>query len=75
MTDFRIYPLYVALSWDYKPSPDLDLLVKLQNLVPYQFDQIEYNYAGPRDVSPLISVQDTHTHSEPFVYIQLRKTF
>ena len=75
VTDFRIYPLYVALSWDYKPSPDLDLLVKLQNLVPYQFDQIQYNYAGPRDISPLISVQDTHTHSEPFVYIQLRKTF
>ncbi len=75
VTDYRIYPLYVVMSWDYKPSPDLDLLVKLQNIVPYQFDQIEYNYAGPRDVSPLISVQDTHTHSEPFVYIQLRKTF
>jgi TonB dependent receptor len=75
VTDYRIYPLYVAMSWDYKPSPDLDFLVKLQNIVPYQFDQIEYNYAGPRDVSPLISVQDTHTHSEPFVYIQLRKAF
>ena len=75
VTDFHIYPLYVALSWDYKPAPDLDFLVKLQNFVPYQFDQIQYNYAGPRDVSPLISVQDTHTHSEPFVYIQLRKTF
>ena len=75
VTDFRIRPLYVALSWDYKPSPDLDLLVKLQNLVPYQFDQIEYNYAGPRDVSPLASIETTHTHSEPFFYIQLRKTF
>ena len=75
VTDFRIYPLYVALSWDYKPAPDLDLLVKLQNIVPYQFDQIQYDYAGPRNVSPLVSIEDTHTHSEPFVYIQLRKTF
>ena len=75
VTNYQINPLYVALSWDYKPRPDLDFLVKLQNIVPYQFDQFEYNYAGPRDISPLLSIEDTHTHSEPFVYIQLRKTF
>jgi hypothetical protein len=75
VTDYHIHPLYVALSWDYKPRPDLDFLVKLQNIVPYQFDQFEYNYAGPRNISPLLSIEETHTHSEPFVYIQLRKTF
>ena len=75
VTDDHIRPIYVAFSWDYKPKPDLDLQLKLSNLVPYQFDQVEYNYAGPRNISPLISIQDTHTHSEPRIYLQLRKTF
>jgi hypothetical protein len=75
VTDFRLHPLYVELDWDYKPRPDLDLLVKLPNIIPYQFDEIQYNYAGPRDVFPLASIQDTHTHSEPRIYLQLRKTF
>ena len=75
MTYDRLRPLYVGLSWDYKPQPDLDLQIKLQNAVPYQFDLVQYNYAGPRDVSPLTSIQDAHTHSEPRIFLQLRKTF
>jgi outer membrane receptor protein involved in Fe transport len=75
VTDYRIYPVYVQFSWDYKPKPDLDLQFKVMNFVPYQFDAIQYNYAGPRDVSPLLSIQDTHTHSEPRILLQLRKTF
>ncbi len=71
----KLRPLYVGLSWDYKPNPDLDLQIKLENAVPYQFDIVQYNYAGPRDVSPLTSIQDVHTHSEPRIFLQLRKTF
>lgn len=71
----RLRPLYVGFSWDYRPKPDLDLQIKLLNAVPYQFDQIEYNYAGPRNISPLASIQDIHTHSEARIYLQLRKTF
>jgi outer membrane receptor protein involved in Fe transport len=75
VTDDRLSPLYVGLSWDYKPTPDLDLQFKLLNIVPYQFDIIQYNYAGPRNISPLVSIQDAHTHSEPRIFLQLRKTF
>ena len=71
----RLKPLYVGVSWDYKPAPDLDLQLKLLNIVPYQFDIIEYNYAGPRNISPLLNIQDEHTHSEPRIFLQLRKTF
>ena len=59
----QLRPLYVELDWDYKPKPDLDLQIKLQNIVPYQYDLTQFNYAGPRDVSPLASVQLEHNHA------------
>ena len=71
----QLRPLYVELDWDYKPRPDLDLLIKLQNIVPYQYDLTQFNYTGPRDVSPLASYQLEHNHSEARVFLQLRKTF
>lgn len=71
----QLRPLYVELDWDYKPKPDLDLQVKLQNIVPYQYDLTQFNYAGPRDVSPLASVQLEHNHSQARIFLQLRKTF
>ena len=71
----KLRPVYLELDWDYKPEPDLDLQVKLQDAVPYQYEVIQYNYAGPRDVSPLASIQDEHLHSQPRLYLQLRKTF
>ena len=66
---------YVELAWDYKPKPDLDLQIKLQNFVPYQYDMVQYNYAGPRDISPLASYQLDHAHAQARVFLQLRKTF
>lgn len=71
----RVRPIYLGLSWDYKPKPDLDFQVQVQNFVPYQFDWIQYNYGGPRNVAPLTSIQDGHFHTEPRVFLQLRKTF
>lgn len=71
----QLRPLYVELDWDYKPKPDLDLQLKLQNIVPYQYDLTQYNYAGPRDISPLASIQLDHAHSQARVFLQLRKTF
>lgn len=71
----QLRPFYVELDWDYKPQPDLDLQIKLQNFVPYQYDLTQFNYAGPRNVSPLASYQLEHNHSEARVFLQLRKTF
>ena len=71
----RLRPLYIGLSWDYKPKPDLDFQVQVENFVPYQFDWIQYNYGGPRNVAPLTSIQDGHFHTEPRVHLQLRKIF
>ncbi|MGH6827943.1 MAG: TonB-dependent receptor plug domain-containing protein, partial [Rhizomicrobium sp.] len=71
----RLMTPYFGFTWDYKPKPDWDLQVKLLNLVPYQFDVVEYNCAGPRNIAPLFSIQDEHTHSEPRLFLELRKTF
>jgi len=71
----QLRPLYVELDWDYKPKPDLDLQIKLQNIVPYQYDLTQFNYGGPRDISPLISTQLEHNHSQARIFLQLRKTF
>ena len=71
----QLRPLYVEFAWDYKPRPDLDLQLKLQNIVPYQYDATQFNYAGPRDVSPLDSIQVDHAHSQARIFLQLRKTF
>ena len=71
----QLRPLYVELDWDYKPKPDLDLQIKLQNIVPYQYDLTQFNYAGPRDISPLASYQLEHNHSQARIFLQLRKTF
>ena len=75
VTHLQLATPYFGVQWDYKPEPDLDLQFQLSNIVPYTFDIIEYNYAGPRNVSPLTSVQDEHTNSFPRLFIQLRKTF
>jgi outer membrane receptor protein involved in Fe transport len=71
----QLRPLYVELDWDYKPKPDLDLQIKLQNIIPYQYDLTQFNYDGPRDVSPLASFQLEHNHAQARIFLQLRKTF
>lgn len=75
VTHLQLATPYFGFQWDYKPQPDLDLQFQLSNIVPYTFDIIEYNYAGPRNLAPLTSIQDEHTHSFPRLFIQLRKTF
>lgn len=75
VTHLQLATPYFGFQWDYKPAPDLDLQFQLANIVPYTFDVIEYNYAGARNLSPLTSIQDEHTHSFPRLFIQLRKTF
>jgi hypothetical protein len=43
--------------------------------VPYQYDLTQFNYAGPRDISPLTSIQLEHNHGQARIFLQLRKTF
>ncbi len=75
VSTFRIRSAYVTASWDYKPTPDLDFLFQMQNFIPYRFDQEQDNYAGPRNISPLVQIQDQRIATLPHFLLQLRKTF
>ncbi|MCP5411688.1 MAG: hypothetical protein H6924_06085 [Alphaproteobacteria bacterium] len=71
----RLYSPFVQLSWSYRPRPGLEFNAELINFLPYHLDIQQFNYAGPRNVSPLSQMLDVRTASQPRIHIQLRKTF
>jgi hypothetical protein len=75
VSEARLYSPYIQAVWSYRPSTDLDFSIELDNFLPYHFEVTQFDYAGPRNVSPLASVLDIRTNSEPRVYVQVRKTF
>jgi hypothetical protein len=62
-------------SWTWHPKPDLSLKFQLDNIIPYRFRIQKINYAGPRNLNTLASIQDVVVHTRPRLFIQLRKTF
>jgi hypothetical protein len=72
---FHLKDSYLSISWDYKPTADLDLLFQASNLVPYDFELKNQNYSGPRNTNPLWQIQDQRITTQPRFLLQLRKTF
>ncbi|HEX4634721.1 MAG TPA: TonB-dependent receptor [Rhizomicrobium sp.] len=66
---------YLNFYWAYKPTPDWMIKLGADNFASYRFEQEQFNYAGPRNLAPLSSIQDVFDHTQPRFYIQLRKTF
>ena len=66
---------YLNFSWAYKPTPDWNITLGADNFASYRFELEQFNFAGPRDVSPLANIQDVFTRTQPRIYLQLRKTF
>ncbi len=50
------------------------MLFQATDISPYQFDQEQDNYAGPRNVSALSQIQEQHIATTPRFSLQLRKT-
>jgi hypothetical protein len=71
----RTVPPYLSLWWEYKPTPTWSLHVELDNVGRFGYEDKFYNYAGPRNSSPLQSIDDLYIHSQPRLYVQVRKTF
>lgn len=65
---------YLNFHWDYKPTPDWKITLGADNFASYRFEQEQFNFAGPRNLAPLASIQDVFSHTQPRIYIQLRKT-
>jgi hypothetical protein len=66
---------YSWIYWTYNPAADWSVKVEVDNATPYRFELRQDLYSGPRDVSPLASVQDVFTRTRPKLFLQLRKTF
>ncbi|MBW8709437.1 MAG: TonB-dependent receptor [Alphaproteobacteria bacterium] len=70
-----IHNPYDYASWTWHPKPDLSLKFEVDNIVPYRFGNEQINYAGPRNLDRLASIQDVAIRTRPRVFVQLRKTF
>ncbi|HEY0105884.1 MAG TPA: TonB-dependent receptor [Rhizomicrobium sp.] len=70
----KVPPPYLSLFWEYKPSPAWSFHVEANNIVPFVFTDIRYNYAGPRNSSPLDNIEENVAHSNPAFQFQIRWT-
>jgi hypothetical protein len=70
-----IHTPYSWAYWTYNPLPDWSLKVEVDNAPPYRFELRQDNYAGPRNLAPLMTVQDVFLRTRPRLFVQLRKTF
>jgi hypothetical protein len=71
----RVLPPYVSAFWEYKPTPSWSLHFELINLGRFIYKNEFFDYAGPRNTSPLVQIEDRSIMSQPRLYIQIRKTF
>ena len=70
-----IHNPYDYASWTWHPAPDLSLKFEVDNIVPYRFGNEQINYAGPRNLNTLASIQDVAIRTRPRLFVELRKTF
>lgn len=72
---YRVRPPYMEVFWEYKPTPDWSLRFEVDNAAAFQFDREQDFYSGPRDISPLVTVEHRQIQSQPRLYVSIRKTF
>jgi outer membrane receptor protein involved in Fe transport len=70
-----IHNPYDYASWTWHPKPDLSLKFEVDNIVPSRFGNEQINYAGPRNLATLASIQDVVVRTRPRLFVELRKTF
>ena len=71
----RLVPPYLAAWWEYKPEPSLSLHFEIDDIGRFVYDDKYFDYAGPRDMSALASLEQISIRSQPHIFVQIRKTF
>ena len=71
----RIPPALISAAWIYNPTPSWSIRTELDNMGRFIYANTFYEYAGPRDVSPLVQINERRIKSQPRLYIEIRKTF
>jgi outer membrane receptor protein involved in Fe transport len=71
----HLTPPFVGGFWDYKPSSDWTFHFELDNASRFIFRDRRFHFTGPRDTSPLGSIEEVTFRSQPHLDIEIRKTF
>ncbi len=71
----HIAPPYLGIFWDWKPSEAWALHIEADNLTGFIYDDKRFIYSGPRNVAPLVAIDQFRTKSRPSIDIQLKYTF
>ena len=71
----RTIPPYLSMWWEYKPTPTWSLHAEIDNAGQFGYEDTFSDYAGPRNDSPLQSIDELYIISQPRLFLQIRKTF
>ena len=63
------------MFWDYKPSPEWSFHLEADDVTGFRYDDKRYNYAGPRNTSPLLNIDQYTANGIPQIDFQIRHTF
>ena len=71
----KVLPPYFNLSWDYKPSAAWSFHLEADNVMGFVYKDATSTYSGPRNVAPLVNVDEYIADSMPTIDFQVRWTF
>jgi hypothetical protein len=71
----RAVPPFIEAWWEYKPQESLSLRFEVDNFGRFVYDDRFFDYAGPRNMSPLSEIEEINIKSQPRLYFEIRKTF
>ncbi len=66
---------YVNVSWQYRPRPDLTLLLQYENFLARDRRRERTLYAGPRSGGIVAATEQRSAAMSPFIMMRARKTF
>lgn len=67
-------PLYVELSWAYKPTPQWMIELAAKNAIPFTYNDLTTFYSGLRGASPAVQQTYWSQKSNARLYVEIRRT-
>ena len=71
----KVTPTYFVAFWEYKPSPAWSYHFQVNNMTSFRYHDDNFTFAGPRNVAPLIGVDEYNGQSVPQFDFQIRWTY
>jgi outer membrane receptor protein involved in Fe transport len=71
----KVTPTYFQAFWEYKPSAAWSYRFQLNNFTDFVYHDNNFTFGGPRNVSPLIGVDEYNGQSIPQFEFRIRWTY